>query len=96
MKNILIKPLVTEKVTVLNEKGKYGFVVDKSANKIQIKQAVEKQYGVNVEEVKTLIAPGKKKTRYTKAGIMSGKTSSYKKAIVKVAEGELIDFYGGL
>jgi large subunit ribosomal protein L23 len=96
MKNILIKPLVTEKVTVLNEKGKYGFVVDKSANKIQIKQAVEKQYGVNVEEVKTLIAPGKKKTRYTKAGIMSGKTSSYKKAIVKVAEGEIIDFYGGL
>ncbi len=96
MKNILIKPLVTEKVTVLNEKGKYGFVVDKSANKIQIKQAVEKQYGVNVEEVKTLIAPGKKKTRYTKAGIMSGKTSSYKKAIIKVAEGEIIDFYGGL
>jgi large subunit ribosomal protein L23 len=96
MKNILIKPLVTEKVTVLNEKGKYGFVVDKSANKIQIKQAVEKQYGVNVEEVKTLIAPGKKKTRYTKAGILSGKTSSYKKAIVKVAEGEIIDFYGGL
>ncbi|GAL84102.1 50S ribosomal protein L23 [Sporocytophaga myxococcoides] len=96
MKNILIKPLVTEKVTVLNEKGKYGFVVDKSANKIQIKQAVEKQYGVNVEEVKTLIAPGKKKTRYTKAGIMAGKTSSYKKAIVKVAEGEIIDFYGGL
>ncbi|MBO9699641.1 MAG: 50S ribosomal protein L23 [Sporocytophaga sp.] len=96
MKNILIKPLVTEKVTVLNEKGKYGFVVDKSANKIQIKQAVEKQYGVNVEEVKTLIAPGKKKTRYTKAGIMAGKTSSYKKAIIKVAEGEIIDFYGGL
>ena len=96
MKNILIKPLVTEKVTVLNEKGKYGFVVDKSANKIQIKQAVEKQYGVNVEEVKTLIAPGKKKTRYTKAGLMAGKTSSYKKAIIKVAEGEIIDFYGGL
>ncbi|MFN3402922.1 MAG: 50S ribosomal protein L23 [Cytophagaceae bacterium] len=96
MKNILIKPLVTEKVTALNEKGKYGFVVAKTANKVEIKNAVEKIYGVNVEEVKTMIAPGKSKSRYTRAGILSGKTSSYKKAIVKVADGEIIDFYSGI
>lgn len=94
--NVLIKPLVTEKITSLNEKGKYGFVVDKKANKIQIKNAVEKMYGVNVEEVNTMISPGKSKTRYTKSGIISGRSSSYKKAIVKLAEGEIIDFYSGI
>ncbi|HEY8401203.1 MAG TPA: 50S ribosomal protein L23 [Cytophagaceae bacterium] len=94
--NVLIKPLVTEKITSLNEKGKYGFIVDKKANKIQIKNAVEKMYGVNVEEVNTMVSPGKSKTRYTKSGIISGRSSSYKKAIVKLAEGEIIDFYSGI
>lgn len=94
--DILIKPLVTEKVTALNEKGKYGFVVNKKANKIQIKNAVEKMYNVNVEEVNTLIYPRKSKTKFTKSGVLTGKTSSYKKAIIKVAEGEIIDFYSGI
>lgn len=94
--NILIKPLVTEKITALNEKGRYGFVVAKNANKVEIKKAVEKMYGVNVEDVNTMVCPGKSKTRYTKSGIISGKTSSYKKAIVKLAEGEIIDFYSGI
>ena len=94
--NVLIKPLVTEKIAALNEKGKYGFVVEKSSNKVQIKRAVEKLYGVNVEEVKTMIVPGKAKSRYTNSKVLSGSTSSYKKAIVTVAEGEIIDFYSGI
>ncbi|MBX9852167.1 MAG: 50S ribosomal protein L23 [Cytophagaceae bacterium] len=96
MKNILIQPLVTEKITALNEKGIYGFIVEKNANKIQIRLAVEKTYGVNVEEVKTMIVGGKTKTRYTANAIVSGKTSSYKKAIVTLADGEIIDFYSGI
>ena len=92
----LIKPLVTEKVSDLNEKGKYGFVVDNRANKVEIKKAVEKMYGVNVESVNTMRYPGKHKTRYTKKQIISGRTSSFKKAIVTVAEGEVIDFYSGI
>lgn len=94
--NILIKPIVTEKVSDLNEKGKYGFVVNKNANKVEIKKAVEKMYGVNVDSVNTMIYPGKQKTRYTKARIISGRTSQYKKAIITVAEGEVIDFYSGI
>jgi large subunit ribosomal protein L23 len=94
--DILIKPLVTEKVTSLNEKGRYGFVVDKNANKVEIKKAVEKMYGVNVEKVTTMRYPGKEKVRYTKTKIMTGKSNSYKKAIVKLVDGEVIDFYSGI
>lgn len=93
---MLVKPIVTEKVSGLGDQGKYGFVVDKRANKIEIKKAVEKMYGVTVESVNTMIYPGKQKTRYTKARIISGRTSQYKKAIVSVAEGEVIDFYSGI
>jgi large subunit ribosomal protein L23 len=93
---VLIKPLVTEKVSDLNEKGQYGFIVDRRANKIEIKEAVEKIYGVNVEKVNTMRYDGKEKTRYTKTKIISGRTSSYKKAIVTVADGEVIDFYSGI
>ena len=93
---ILIKPLVTEKISDLNEKGKYGFVVDRKANKVEIKQAVEKMYGVNVESVNTMQYPGKQKTRYTKAKIVTGRTAAFKKAIITVAEGEVIDFYSGI
>ncbi|ELR72659.1 LSU ribosomal protein L23p (L23Ae) [Fulvivirga imtechensis AK7] len=91
--SVLIKPLVTEKVSALNEKGKYGFVVDRKANKVEIKKAVEKMYGVTVEDVNTMNYLGKKKSRYTKSRIISGRTPSYKKAIVTVADGEVIDFY---
>jgi large subunit ribosomal protein L23 len=94
--SILKKPLVTEKVSALNEKGKYGFIVDADANKVEIKQAVEKQYGVNVEKVNTLTVMGKFKTRYTKAGVLSGRRPNYKKAIVTLAEGEVIDFYSNV
>ena len=94
--SVLIKPLVTEKASALNEEGKYGFVVDRKANKVQIKKAIESAYGVSVESVKTMITPGKKRTRYTKTNIISGRSSSFKKAIVKVADGEVIDFYSGI
>ena len=90
--SVLKKPLVTEKVSALNEKGKYGFIVNADANKVEIKNAVEKQYGVNVEKVNTMNVMGKLKTRYTKAGVLSGRRPSYKKAIVTLAEGEVIDF----
>jgi large subunit ribosomal protein L23 len=88
--------LVTEKVSALNEKGKYGFIVDAEANKVDIKKAVEKQYGVNVEKVNTINVMGKFKTRYTKAGVLSGRRPNYKKAIVTLAEGEVIDFYSNV
>jgi large subunit ribosomal protein L23 len=94
--SILKKPLVTEKVSALNEKGTYGFVVDASANKVEIKKAVEKQYGVNVERVNTMNIMGKKKVRYTQAGVLSGRKPSYKKAIVTLASGEVIDFYSNV
>jgi large subunit ribosomal protein L23 len=92
----LKKPLVTEKVSSLNEKGKYGFIVDADANKVEIKKAVEKQYGVNVAKVNTMNVMGKLKTRYTKAGVLAGRKPNYKKAIVTLAEGEIIDFYSNV
>ena len=94
--SILKKPLVTEKVSALNEKGKYGFFVDITANKVEIKRAVEKQYGVTVESVNTMSVMGKKKTRYTKAGVLAGRKPNYKKAIITLAQGEVIDFYSNV
>jgi len=93
-REILIQPLVTEKISLLSEKlNKYGFLVDKGANKIQIKNAVEGMYGVTVLGVNTIIVPAKQKTRYTKKGIMEGRTTSYKKAIVTVDAEDTIDFF---
>lgn len=94
--SVLKKPLVTEKVSALNEKGKYGFFVDLNANKVEIKKAVEKQYSVNVVSVNTMSVMGKLKTRYTKTGILAGRQKNYKKAIVTLAEGEIIDFYSNV
>lgn len=94
--SVLKSPLVTEKVSALNEKGKYGFIVDQAANKIEIKNAVEKMYGVNVARVNTINVLGKKKSRFTKAGTLTGRKPDYKKAIVTLAEGEVIDFYSNV
>lgn len=93
---ILIKPIVTEKVSALNEAGKYGFIVERKANKVQIKTEIEKLYGVTVESVNTMVQPGRVKRRYTKSGVVEGKTPAYKKAIVQVAEGDIIDFYSNI
>jgi len=95
--DILLKPIVTEKMTNLGEDlNRYGFLVHKDANKIQIKQAVEKTYGVSVESVNTMRYGGKMKSRFSKSGVISGKTKSYKKAIITLAEGEAIDFYSNI
>jgi large subunit ribosomal protein L23 len=95
--NILIKPIITEKATRdAEDKNIYGFVVASEANKIEIKQAVETVYGVSVTKVRTINVRPDRKTRYTKTGIITGKTTAYKKAIVQVAEGETIDFYNNI
>jgi large subunit ribosomal protein L23 len=94
---ILIKPLVTEKMTAIQEKqGKFGFIVNVNANKIEIKKAVEKTYGVTVTAVNTIRYDGKRKTRYTKTGIIEGRSASYKKAIISLAAGDTIDFYANI
>ncbi|MBL7111642.1 MAG: 50S ribosomal protein L23 [Bacteroidales bacterium] len=94
---ILIKPIVTEKLTTQGDAmNRYGFVVDKKANKLQIKEAIEKAYNVSVESVNTMKYGGKRKTRYTRTGLLSGKTKSYKKAIITLSEGEVIDFYSNI
>ena len=95
--DIIIKPVITEKMTAMGEDlNRYGFIVNKKANKLQIKKAVEELYGVEVVAVNTMTYRGKTKSRYTRTGIISGKTASYKKAIITVAEGETIDFYSNI
>ncbi len=95
--NILIKPIVTEKMTAQGEEmNRYGFVVARDANKLQIKQAVEELYSVKVSEVNTMRYAGKRKQRFTKSGVSTGKAASYKKAVVTLAEGEVIDFYSNI
>ena len=97
MSQILIRPIITEKMTAQGEKeNRYGFVVAKTSNKVQIKQAVEKEYSVTVTGVRTMICGGKRRTRYTKNLILRGRTSSYKKAIVTVQKGEAIDLYSSI
>ena len=92
---ILKKPILTEKASILTEKlNRYAFKVDHRANKLQIKTAIEQMYGVNISAVNTIVVSGKAKSRYTKAGFVSGKTAKYKKAIVTLKDGETIDFYG--
>ncbi len=95
--NILIKPIITEKMTNDSElNNRYGFVVDKNANKVEIKKAVEGTYGVSVEAVRTMNYPVKRTTKFTKTGVVSGKKGAYKKAIVQIAEGDNIDFYSNI
>jgi len=94
---IIIKPVVTEKMTDMGEKlNRYAFVVHKKANKIQIKNAVEELYGVDVVSVNTMNYDGKSRSRFTKSGVITGKTRAYKKAIITLAEGETIDFYSNI
>ena len=78
------------------EMNRYGFVVEKNANKLQIKKAVEELYGVNVASVNTMVYGGKLKSRNTKTGLVKGKTNSYKKAVITLEDGETIDFYSNI
>ena len=94
---LLIKPIVTEKMTIQGEKlNRYGFIVDREANKLQIKAAVEQMYNVTVAEVNTMNYHGKRKSRYTKAGMLTGRANHYKKAIVTLAGEDKIDFYANI
>ncbi len=97
-RNILIKPIISEKSEILsNGLSKYSFVVDKKANKIQIKAALEEMFpNVKVANVNTLVMPSKSKTRNTRAGVQKGSISSYKKAIITLKDGAEIDFFGDL
>jgi large subunit ribosomal protein L23 len=95
--SVIVKPIITEKMTAMGEKlNRYGFIVQKEANKLEIKKGVEQLYGVTVKAVNTIRYAGKAKSRYTKAGFVSGRTNAYKKAIVTLAEGENIDFYSNI
>ena len=91
---IIIRPIVTEKMTKQTESlNDYGFMVNTKANKIQIKKEVEKTYSVKVESVRTMIYAAKKKSRFTKTGVVTGKTNKMKKALVRLAKDNSIDFY---
>jgi large subunit ribosomal protein L23 len=96
-RNILIKPIISEKAETLSDKQQqYTFMVDRKANKIEIRKAVEKMYNVSVESVNTLTIPGKTKKRFTRAGVQIGRVSPYKKAIITLGDGESIDFFGDI
>jgi len=95
MRNVLIRPLITEKMTEISEsEGKYGFVVDYHANKIQIARAIKEKFEVDVESINTIKHKGKMRTQFTKRGRFTGKTPRFKKAIVKLKEGQTIDIFG--
>jgi len=95
--SILIKPIITEKATAMSElRNCYSFEVEPKANKIEIKNAVEAAYGVSVKEVRTINVRPDRRTRYTKTGIQHGKTNATKKAMVQLAEGEVIDLYANM
>lgn len=94
LSEVLVRPVITEKVNLQMERnGRYTFVVSHAANKLEVKKAVEEFYGVKVADVNTIVVPAKNKTRYTKAGLLSGRKSSYKKAVVTLASGDSIDLF---
>jgi|SRR3954468_24213696 large subunit ribosomal protein L23 len=97
LSEVLIKPILTEKANGQQDKlQRYAFRVDRKANKLEIKKAVEEFYGVTILDVNTLVVPGKNKTRYTKKGFTKGQKQAYKKAMVTVAKGETIDLYSAI
>lgn len=95
-KDILVKPVISEKSELLAGTGCYTFVVNKKVNKIEIKKEIEKVYGVTVKKVRTLIVPGKIKVRNTKSGYVKGLKPSYKKAMVTLAEGDELELFTDL
>ncbi len=95
--DVLIKPVLSEKVNRQTEKyNRYTFIVDRKANKLEIKTAVELFYGIQVENVNTIVVPSKVKQRNTKAGLLTGRKPAKKKAVVTLAEGDSIDLYSNI
>ena len=94
---IIVKPLVTEKMTSITEmSNRFGFIVSPEANKLEIKNEVEALYNVTVVDVNTIRYAGKNKARWTKSGLLKGRTNAYKKAIVTLKDGDTIDFYSNI
>jgi large subunit ribosomal protein L23 len=94
---VLIRPIITEKMTGISEKtNRYGFIVKYDANKLQIKKAVEELYNVQVKDVNTMRYSGKNKSRFTKTGVLKGRTEAFKKAIITLAKGDTIDLYSNI
>ena len=94
---IIVKPLVTEKMTSITEKSnRFGFIVSPEANKVEIKNEVEALYNVTVVSVNTIRYAGKNKARWTKSGLLKGRTNAFKKAIVTLKDGDTIDFYSNI
>ena len=96
--SVIVKPIFTEKQTAITDKfeNRYGFIVVPSANKVEIKKAVETLYNVHVESVNTMKYDGKERSRFSKSGVVKGRTSSYKKAIVTLKKGETIDLFSNI
>jgi large subunit ribosomal protein L23 len=95
--DIIVRPVVTEKMNAQADGlKKYGFIVNKMANKVQIKKAVENLYGVTVESVNTMFYAGKRKSRFTRTGYVSGRRNAFKKAVITLREGDIIDFYSNI
>ena len=94
-KDVLIRPLVTEKMSALMEEGHYAFVVQKEANKIEIREAIQSRYpGIKIKEVRTMVVRGKRRRQFTRRGLVQGRVASYKKAIVTLEpDSEQIDFF---
>ena len=96
-KKILVKPIITEKAETLSENlGQYTFIVEKKANKVEIRKAIEQRFNVSVNSVNTINMPAKAKSRNTRSGVVKGSVSAYKKAIVTLTDGETIDFFGDI
>ena len=95
---VIIKPLVTEKMTAITEKmpNRFGFIVRPDANKLEIKKEVEALYNVKVVDVNTMKYQGKSKSRYTRSGLLKGRTNAFKKAVVTLKDGDTIDFYSNI
>lgn len=94
--SIYLKPIITEKFSAMADKGRYAFIVERTANKVEIKNAIQKAYGVTINSVNTMNYIGKTKFRYTKTKVMSGQVKQAKKAVVTLKKGDSIDFYGNI
>jgi large subunit ribosomal protein L23 len=96
MASILLRPIITEKMTELGDKHQYAFEVPSSVNKIEIGKAVEKKFNVTVTSIRTIVVKGKTKSQMTKRGRFEGHTKTWKKAIVTLKQGDKIDYFGNV
>jgi large subunit ribosomal protein L23 len=96
MIGILVRPIITEKMTELGEKRQYAFEVPMTVNKIEVCKSIEKKFNVKVVSVRTVVVKGKRKNQMTRRGRFEGHTKTWKKAIVTLKEGDKIDYFGNV